>query len=109
MQDLIIEMQQLRDTLTLAINKLRERGQDKATAEKNYRVALAKEILKQRAEGLPVTVISDICRGKEEIAELKMKRDIAESMYESAMQKIFQCKLEIGIVQNQLNAERKGE
>ena len=109
MQDLIIELQELRKTLNLAIEKLKERGYKKAQAEQNYRIALAKEILLQRDAGMPVTIISDICRGKEEIAKLKLERDIAETLYETALQKIYATKIELQIVENQLNAERKGE
>jgi len=40
MQDLIMEIQNLRETLNLAVNKLKERGTKKAEAEKKYRIAL---------------------------------------------------------------------
>lgn len=109
MQDLIIELNQLRDTLSKAIKILKQRGIEKAEAERNYRVELAKEILRQRDAGTPVTIISDICRGKEEIADLKRKRDIAESLYETALQKVYQTKLELDIIKNQIKAEQKGE
>ena len=109
MQDLMIELNEHRETLTKAIKILKQRGKEKAESERNYRVELQKEILRQRDAGTPVTIISDICRGKEEIADLKMKRDIAESLYESAMQKIYQTKLEIDIIQRQIEFERKGE
>lgn len=109
MQDLIIEIQKLRNTLTLAVNKLRERGTKKAEAEKAYRIALATEILKHRDNKVPVTIINDICRGDKDIAELKFKRDVAETLYKTAEEKINATKLEIRIVENQLNAIRKGE
>ncbi|WP_130807661.1 hypothetical protein [Senegalia massiliensis] len=109
MQDLIIEIQQLRSTLNLAVNKLKERGQGKAEAEKAYRIALATEILKHRDNKVPVTIINDICRGDKDIAELKFKRDVAETLYKTAEEKINATKLEIRIVENQLNAIRKGE
>lgn len=109
MQDLIIQINKLRKTLNYAIAELRERGENKAKAEHDYRVGLAKEILLQRDAGQPVTIISDICRGNEEIAKLKFERDVADTLYETALQKIYATKLELGIVENQLNAERKGE
>lgn len=109
MQDLMIEMRELRNTLTLAINELKKRGREKAKAEQEYRVALAKEILVQRDAGMPVTIISDICRGKREIAKLKFERDFAETLYETCLQKIYQCKIEMGIIENQMKAERRGE
>ncbi len=109
MQDLMIEMGDLRSTLSIAINELKRRGRDKAKAEQDYRVALAQEILIQRDVGLPVTIIGDICRGKAEIAKLKFDRDFAETLYNTCLQKIYQCKIELGIIENQMNAERRGE
>jgi len=109
MQDLVNELNQYRHNLNKAIEELKKRGQVKAKAERDYRVELAKEILKLRAEGIPVTIINDLARGNEKIAALKMQRDIAESLYESNMQYIYSCKLNIDIVHNQIQAERKGE
>ena len=109
MQDLQIELNNLRSDLNKAIRIIRERGKAKAIAEKDYRVALAKEILLLRSSGTPVTIISDLCRGNENIAELKMNRDIAETLYESNMQFIYSTKLNIDIVMKQIEAERKGE
>lgn len=107
-QDLWIELQELRKTLTFAINKLKERGQAKAKAEQEYRIALQKKILEERDKKTPVTIINDICRGDEEIAELKLNRDIAETLYQTAYEKILSTKIELRIVENQLQAERKG-
>lgn len=109
MQDLLVEINYHRKTLRDAIGQLRARGRKKAEAERDYRIALAKEILMQREKGIAVTIISDICRGNVKIATLKMERDIAETLYESAMQAIYQNKLEISIIENQMKAERRGE
>lgn len=108
MQDLINELNLHRGNLNLAIKELKARGQAKAEAERDYRVALAKEILRLRTEGIPVTIINDLCRGEETIARLKMERDIADSLYESALQAIYNYKLNIDIIQNQINAIYKG-
>ena len=108
MQDLQIELNKYRSDLNKAITIIKVRGKAKAIAERDYRVELAKEILRLRAEGMPVTIISDLCRGNEKIAELKMNRDIAETLYESNMQFIYKTKLNIDIVMKQIEAERKG-
>ena len=108
MQDLINELNLHRGNLNLAIKELKTRGQAKAKAERDYRVALAGTILELRAEGNPVTIINDLARGNKEIAELKMKRDIAESLYDSCYQAIYNYKLNIDIIQNQINATYKG-
>lgn len=95
--------------MNLAIKLLKERGQEKATAENKYRMELAKEILIQRDNKIPVTIISDICRGNKDIAKLKLDRDIAEVMYESVYQRILATKLELNILDNQIRMVYKGE
>ena len=109
MQDLIHEINYKRQEMNAAIQILKDRGQDKAKAENKYRMELAKEILIQRDNKVPVTIISDICRGNKQIASLKLDRDIAEVMYDSVMQRLYATKLELQILDNQLRAERKGE
>ena len=109
MQDLMIELKKQLKTLDRAIAALVERGKEKAEAERDYRVALQKEILIQRDAGMPVTIINDVCRGKAEIADLKMKRDIAETMWETCLQKIYSCKININILEGLMDAERKGQ
>ncbi|WMM26526.1 hypothetical protein RBU61_07590 [Tissierella sp. MB52-C2] len=108
MQDLQIELNKYRSDLNKAITAIRERVKNRAIAERDYRVELAKEILRLRTEGIPITIISDLCRGNENIADLKVKRDIAETLHESNMQFIYKTKLNIDIVMKQIEAERKG-
>lgn len=108
MQDLQKEMRELRNTLTLAITELKKRGREKAKAEMDYRVALQKKILLERDKGTPVTIINDICKGDKEIAKLKFQRDVAETFYDTAKEKVLATKLEIRIVEEEMQAERKG-
>jgi hypothetical protein len=109
MQDLINELNEYRQNLDRTIGNLETRGKIKAKAERDYRIALAKKILELRANGIPVSIINDLARGDEKIANLKMKRDIEESLYESNMQRIYECKINIDWLQSQIEAERKGE
>ena len=108
MIDLINKATKLQDKLNFAIKELRQRGIDKARTEADYRIALAKKMLLERNAGMPVTIIGDICRGDEKIAELKMKRDIAETLYDTCMQAIYATKLEINIVMDYMKSERQG-
>ena len=108
MHQLSNEMNRLRSELNLAIELSKQRGTDLAQAEQDYRIALAKEILTQRANKIPVTIVNDIARGKEDIAKLKFQRDSLEVIYKSANEKINATKLEIRIVENQMEAIRRG-
>jgi hypothetical protein len=54
-----------------------------AEAEAAYRVALAKEEARLRADGMPVTLIPDLARGCEPVAQLKLERDVAAGLVEA--------------------------
>ena len=64
-------------------NEAHTLGRDKAEAERAYRVELAKTMLALRADGMPVSIIGDICRGIPEVADLRCRRDCAETDYEA--------------------------
>lgn len=91
--------------LDAAINQLGKRGRAYAEAEMNYRIALAKKELEERDKGMPVTIISDICRGNREIAKLRFDRDCAKVVYQSALEAINSYKLQIRMMDSQLSRE----
>ena len=93
--------------LDKAISQLGVRGKAYAQAECDYRVALSKKMLEYRADGMPVTIISDICRGLPDIARLRLERDIALTVYESAKEAINGYKLQIKILDAQVEREWK--
>lgn len=103
--DLILELNQKNKLLESAIRELRTRGSSYAQAEHDYRVAMAKKILVERDKGTPVTIISDVCRGDPSIAKLRFERDVAEVVYKSAMEAINGYKLQIRILDSQIERE----
>lgn len=105
MADLVNEIMDKSRMLDVAISELKRRGQKYAEAERDYRVALAKQMLTERDNGMPVTIISDICKGKTEIAALRFNRDCAEILYKSAMEAINSMKLQIRMMDSQLDRE----
>ena len=99
------EIEQELKLLDAAVKALKPRGQKKAQTEHDYRVALSKRLLELRAAGHPVTHLLEIAKGEEEIARLRLERDIAESLYESAQEAINVQKLKIRVLENQLSRE----
>lgn len=63
-----------------------EKADQCATAERAYRIALAKEIVRQHDSGVAWTVCQDLARGDETVASLRAERDVAEGLRESASQ-----------------------
>lgn len=105
MNDLVTEIGNKSRMLDVAIAELKKRGQKYAESEKTYRIALARRILDEREKGTPVTIISDICRGSAQIAGLRFERDCAEVVYKSAMEAINSMKLQIRLMDSQLDRE----
>lgn len=103
--DLTAEMNYRLKQLDTSTRMLREAGADKANTEALYRQELAKEILNRRAEGMPVTIISDVCRGQPRIAKLKTDRDIADSTYQAIIESINSQKLAIRVLEAQIARE----
>lgn len=105
MQDLLNELQDRSRVLDQALAAFGKRGRAYAEAERQYRVGLNKKIVEERNKGTPVTIISDICRGNEVIAELKFQRDVAETAYKAAMEAINVYKLNIKVLEEQIQRE----
>ena len=105
--DLMQEIGSKSALLDAAIKQLGIRGRAYAQAEHDYRVAMRKKILDERSKGTPVTIISDLCRGDPEVAKLRLERDIALTVYESAQEAINGFKLQIRILDSQIEREWK--
>lgn len=94
------------NTCILAIQKgnveLKSLGLKKAKAEREYRIALQKEMLKLKTDGYEVTIIPDMARGNEIVANLRLNRDVAESTYYCCRDGIKYLETEIDILRSQL-------
>lgn len=108
--DLVNEMFRLNDELTASIKRLADNGRKLAEAERDYKVTLRTEALKLRQDkGLPVTLISQIIFGVPEVADLRFKRDIAETIYNTNQEHINCTKLKIRILESQISREWSNE
>ena len=103
--DLINELNNLIKKLDISVKSLRNTGSDYAKAYTDYRVALAKELLILKEEGYAITLAGDIARGKPEIARLKFKEISTEAIYKANQEAINSTKLQIKIIQEQINKE----
>ena len=94
--------------LNVSVKKLRHTGEDYAKAYTNYRIALAKELVILKDEGYAITLAGDIARGKPEIARLKFEEISKEAIFLANKEAVNSIKLQIKIIQEQLNKEYGG-
>lgn len=103
--DLVNELNNLSNKLSLSIKSLIQTGKDYAKAYTDYRVALAKELIRLKDDGMAVTIAYDVARGKPEIAKLKFNEIANEAVYKANLESINAVKLQIKIIQNQIDKE----
>jgi hypothetical protein len=75
-----------------------KQAKDKAESERVYRMDLAQEILRLRAEGQPVAIVGDIARGS--CADEKFQRDFAESRFRATLEAVEIIKVQISALQS---------
>lgn len=106
--DLFEKLQERNDFLDRTLKALRKHGIAYANSEHAYREAMTIAILKHRADGVPVTIIRDICLGTPEISDLRLRRDIEESEYKAAQEALQVYKLQLRLLEAQIDREYRG-
>ncbi|AZO96160.1 hypothetical protein [Halocella sp. SP3-1] len=122
-QDTYYNLQKERKLLKRLIESLQKNNKVLAKAEHDYRLALSTEILRLHVEGyhgdvngkkidtdsVAWTMCDNIARGIDKVAKLRLERDIAAGQKEATMQKIYEVKMHIGFLEDELKAIAKGE
>ena len=99
------ECEIIRKQLDRALSTCRENGIKWAEAERNYRIAKSKEELRLRADGVPVTLIPDIVKGLEEVANLDFERNVRLVTYKANVEAMLVKKLELKTMEAELERE----
>lgn len=102
---MIGEIQNKVNQLENSIRHLRSNGTDYARAEKAYKIKLRQKVLEMKSKDMAVGIINLTIYGDPEVAELREKRDIAEAVYKANLEAINAVKLEIRVLDNQVERE----
>lgn len=102
---IVEEIQKKQAMLDKAIQELATNGYDLAKKESLYKIAINKKALELKAEGVAVTLIQLIIYGYEDISNLRLERDIAETKYNSNKEYLNVLKLQLRILMNQYDKE----
>lgn len=103
--DLYLEERELRSRLDRFIDEYRELGTEHAKRDREYYTAKAAKTLELKDQGMPATVISQIIKGVAPVAEAREKMLVSETMTRAALEAIMSTKLQIKLVESQLQRE----
>lgn len=103
--DLFNDIQDLTNKLDVSIKQMAKYGKELAEAESDYKITLRQEALKLRSSDMAVTLINQIIYGVPLVAEKRLKRDIASTMYDTTREYINTLKLRIRVLESQLQRE----
>ena len=123
MQDTYVQLQEERELLSKLIKSLQQYNRKLAKAEQDYREEFTKKCLELKVNGYegdidgeyintePVawTVTKDLARGIPEVAEKRMERDSLQGEVDAIKQKIYQTKIEIRLLESEMESIQKGE
>ena len=102
---LIDEIQNTYDLLDRSIKSLKRTSEAYAKAERDYKILLRQECLKLKDEGMAIGMITITCYGIPSVAEARLKRDIAEANYKANQEAIQAYKLQLRLMDNQVQRE----
>ena len=105
MNDLITELTEKSRQLDVSVKRLRKSGEEFAKAERDYKVLLRQECLKLKDTGMAIGMIDKTCYGIPTVAEARFQRDCAEAVYKANQESINSLKLQIRILDSQIDRE----
>ena len=105
MQDLMTELDSMKEELHRSMKLLRKNGEVLAVKERDYQLIKAKTWRVLKAEGWTSTDLASTIKGQPEVAQAMFERDNAKVMYESNQEHINVVKLEMRVIENQIARE----
>lgn len=102
------EIRRLMQHCKEAVGDLRRAGLELADNDAAYREAVAIATLEFRDRGVPVTIIGDLVRGKEDVSALRSARDRSQVMYDTIQEDINVSKRNLSILNAQYEREWHG-
>lgn len=104
--ELFNELDEALDRTAELVSDMHVLGRKKSEAEKAYRVAKQRRILFERTQNnTPVSIIADVVKGYEDIAELAFRRDCAQTDYDANYEAILFWKKKVDVLREQLQRE----
>lgn len=107
--ELVNALKKTRKDLMESVEKWRTYGIALAGAERSFRTALSKMIIRLREERkVPWTACSDLARGMDSVEGLRFARDVAQVHYAAEQERINVLKIEVRMLESECNEGLRG-
>ena len=103
--DLYEELKDKTRRLDTLVHDSKKLGSDRAEKEKEYKILLRQECLKLREQDMAIGMIDKTCYGIPAVADAGFARDIADVLYTANQEAINTTKLELRLIENQIQRE----
>ena len=103
--ELWLETIEIEKQLNQALSTLRQNGLAYCEAERQYQMQKSKEIMRLKSEGYPITLIPQIVKGLENVADLDFERNRLEVIYKANQEAINIKKLELRVKEGEIERE----
>ena len=103
--DIVRELKEINKRLSEAYKTMWKEAKKYSDAERRYKIALHHKILELKTSGQAVTLILELAKGDEKIADLRFERDLAERYYETAKESIRSLRVTASVYQSILKVQ----
>lgn len=88
-QEYYAERERIKQSLNTSLKRAYENGLEMAERTRDYRQALAQEILALKADGVQVSIIEKIAKGSAEVSQAEFEMIVAEVKYRASNENIM--------------------
>ena len=71
-------------------------AEKRATAKRDYNVEYAKQLLRLKSEGTPITIAKEVCKGNRAVADLKFSYEIAAAVEKACLESMKDIREALG-------------
>ena len=102
---IIQELNHLNKRLSDAYKEMYQQAKLYSEAERNYKIKQRHKILELKSAGNPATLILELAKGEEEVANARFERDLAQGRYETAKESIRSMRTSLTVYQSILKLQ----
>lgn len=104
-QELYGEREQIKKSLHNSSMRAYENGLEAAEKTRAYRVILAKKVLELKNEGMQISVLKELAKGADEVANAEFEMNVADVKYRASNENIMIQKKLLDSIEADINRE----